>query len=165
MLPEPQKQAVYDLLNERNIPFEAIEHPPVHTMEDMEREGITGKGTVCKNLFMRNFKGNVHYLLTLPYEKPVDLKALAAQIGSTRLSFGSAERLMKYLHLTQGCVSPLGLLNDESRSVIMIFDRCLQGDPQVGVHPNDNTAFLWMPFDRLQELIQEHGNGIIFADF
>ncbi|MBE6877750.1 MAG: prolyl-tRNA synthetase associated domain-containing protein [Ruminococcaceae bacterium] len=159
------KQKIYEFLNEKGIVYEKMEHDAVYTMEEMDAAGITQKGTVCKNLFLRDVKGKVHYLVTIPEEKKVDLRDLAEQIDSTKLSFGSAERLMKYLGVTQGSVSPLGILNDESESVIMVFDRDLVGDTAVGVHPNDNTATIWLDFKDLKGIIKQHGNEIIFAKF
>lgn len=159
------KQQVCDLLTEKGILFEKMEHEAVFTMEDMDRVGITGKGTVCKNLFLRDAKGKNHYLVTVPEETRVDLKALAEQIGSTKLSFASAERLAKYLGVEQGCVSPLGILNDESRSVVVVFDEALQGNTAVGIHPNDNAASLWLAFDDLRTLVQDHGNQVVMAHF
>lgn len=134
------KQEVYKLLESNGIAFEKLGHEAVYTMEDMEKAGIVGKGTVCKNLFLRDAKGKNHYLVTVPEEKRVDMKILAGQIGSTKLSFASVERLEKYLGVEQGCVSPFGVLNDESRSVAVVFDEDLRSDKAVGIHPNDNTA-------------------------
>ena len=159
------KQKIYDFLKENNIKYDVLEHDVVCTMEEMDAAGITQKGTVCKNMFMRDYKGKNHFLLTVPEEKHVDLRALAEYIGSSKLSFGSAERLDKYLGLTQGSVSPLGLLNNEDKSVVMIFDRDLIGNKEVGVHPNDNTATIWLDFADLRKIIEEHGNEIIFAKF
>ena len=159
------KQEIYELLEGKGIAYEKLEHDAVYTMEDMDKAGITAKGTVCKNLFLRDAKGKNHYLVTVPEEKHVDLKVLAPQIGSTRFSFGSAERLMKYLGVEQGCVSPLGVFNDESRNVTVVFDEDLQGNPSVGVHPNDNTATLWLAFSDLKKLIEEHGNRVILTKF
>ena len=159
------KQKIYDFLNEKGIAYDKLEHDVVYTMEEMDAAGITQKGTVCKNMFMRDYKGKNHFLLTVPEEKHVDLRALAEYIGSSKLSFGSAERLDKYLGLTQGSVSPLGLLNNEDKSVVMIFDRDLIGNEEVGVHPNENTATIWLKFSDLQKIIEDHGNEIIFAKF
>ena len=78
----------------------------------------------------------------------------------TKLSFASAERLVKYLNVEQGCVSPFGVLNDEERNVTVVFDSVLQGENMVGVHPNDNTATIWLSFADLYHLIKEHGNEI-----
>ena len=159
------KIKVFEFLEENKISYEKLEHDAVTTMEEMDAAGITSKGTVCKNLFLRNAKGNQHYLVTAMEEKVIDLKILAQDIGSTRLSFGSAERLMKHLGLTQGSVSPLGVLNNEDADVIVVFDRDLVGNPQVGLHPNDNTATIWMDFKDLQSIIKKHGNEIIFVKF
>ena len=159
------KQKIYDFLAEKNIPYEVLEHDVVCTMEEMDAAGITQKGTVCKNMFMRDYKGKNHFLLTVPEEKHVDLRALAEYIGSSKLSFGSAERLDKYLGLTQGSVSPLGLLNNEDKSVVMIFDRDLIDNDEVGVHPNENTATIWLKFSDLRKIIEDHGNEIICAKF
>ena len=159
------KQAIYSLLREKGISFEKLEHEAVYTMEDMDKAGITAKGTVCKNLFLRDAKGKNHFLVTVPEEKRVDLKNLAEKIGSTKLSFASADRLSKYLGVEQGCVSPLGVLNDESRSVTVVFDQELQCNDAIGVHPNDNTATVWLDFKALRRVIEEHGNEIILVKF
>lgn len=159
------KQKILALLTERGIAFDMLEHPAVYTIEEMAQAGITEKGTVCKNLFLRNAKGNVHYLVTVPEERRIDLHALAGKLGSTRLSFASPERLSKYLGVAQGSVSPFGILNDASKSVILVFDKSLQGDPAVGVHPNDNTATLWLGFAALCGILAEHGNEIRHLSF
>lgn len=139
------KNEVYALLNDKGIPYEAVEHEAVFTMEEMERAGIDAHGCICKNLFLRDAKGRQHYLVTVPDERRVDLKWLSAALGSSKLSFASAERLDTYLKLPQGSVSPLGILNDESRSVIFAADAALASLPAIGVHPNDNTATVFLP--------------------
>lgn len=159
------KQKIYDFLDENNIYYEKLEHKVVFTMEDMDAEGITQKGVVCKNMFLRDYKGKNHFLVTAPEHKKVDLKKLAEEIGSSKLSFASAERMEKYIGLTAGSVSPLGLLNNEDKSVVMIFDKDLEGENQVGVHPNDNSATIWLKFSDLKNIIQTNGNEIIFAEF
>lgn len=159
------KEAVYALLGDKGIVYECMEHPPVYTMKDTEAAGITKKGAICKNLFLRDAKGTNHYLVTLPSAKRVNLKGLAEQLGSSKLSFASAERLQKYLGVAQGCVSPLGVLNDESRSVVVVFDQDLPDGGAVGVHPNDNTASIWLAFADLRKIIEQHGNPIAFAAF
>ena len=61
---ENQKQRVYDALDKLGIKYEVVEHEPVHTMEDMDRLGLPEKGTLCKNLFLRDSKGKRHFLVT-----------------------------------------------------------------------------------------------------
>ena len=159
------KEEIYHILEEKGITFEKLEHQAVYTMEDMDNAGITARGTVCKNLFLRDAKGKNHFLVTVPEEKRVDLKILAERIGSTKLSFASADRLAKYLGVEQGCVSPFGVLNDESGSVTVVFDQDLLFKGAVGVHPNDNTATVWLDFESLRRVIEEHGNKIMLVKF
>ena len=154
------KNEVYALLNDKGIPYEAVEHEAVFTMEEMERAGIDAYGCICKNLFLRDTKGRQHYLVTVPDEQRVNLKWLSAALGSSKLSFASAERLDTYLKLPQGSVSPLGILNDESNSVIFAADAALASLPAIGVHPNDNTATVWMRTDDLLRILREHGTSV-----
>ena len=111
------KNDIYDLLNAKNIQFTCTEHRPVYSMEELDALEMPADAVICKNLFLRNSNGKQHFLLTVPAATPVDLKQLAASLGSSRLSFASAERLEKYLKLQSGLVSPFGLLNDTSKAL------------------------------------------------
>ena len=134
-------------------------------MEEMERAGINAHGCICKNLFLRDAKGKQHFLVTVPDERRVDLKWLSEALGTSKLSFASAERLDKYLGVPQGSVSPFGILNDESRSVIFAADSALTSLPVIGVHPNDNTATVFLSFADLRQIIENHGNSVVLLDF
>ena len=107
------KEAVFNKLNELGISYEVDEHQAAFTIEDIDKLGIFDKGVGCKNLFLRDGSGKRHFLLVAPEHKAVDLKSVKEQIGSSRLSFGSAERLDRCLKLTQGSVSPFCVLNDK----------------------------------------------------
>ncbi len=159
------KNEIYAFLNEKGIPYEAVEHEAVFTMEEMERAGINAHGCICKNLFLRDAKGKQHFLVTVPDERRVDLKWLSSALGTSKLSFASAERLDKYLGVPQGSVSPFGILNDESRSVIFAADSALTSLPVIGVHPNDNTATVFLSFADLRQIIENHGNSVVLLDF
>lgn len=153
---------VLDLLNEQNIKYELVEHEEVHTIEDMDKLGLLDKGYVCKNLFLRNANGKMHFVLSCHHSKEVQVQEVAKKIGSTRLSFGSAERLEKYLKLENGYVSPFGVLNDESKSVIFIFDKEIQNQTKVGFHPNTNKATVYLDFKDVKRIIEDHGNDVVF---
>ena len=159
------KSEIYALLREKGVSYEAVEHEAVFTMEEMERAGIDRHGCICKNLFLRDAKGKQHYLITVPDERRVDLKWLSEALGASKLSFASAERLDKYLGVPQGSVSPFGILNDESRSVLFAADEALASLPVIGVHPNDNTATVFLSFSDLRSIIQEHGNAVSLLRF
>lgn len=145
------KNSIYALLNSKNIQFSYTEHRPVYSMEESDTLKIPADAIICKNLFLRNNNGKQHFLLTVPADTPVDLKELA----SSRLSFASAERLEKYLGLQSGLVSPFGLLNDTSKSVIFISSKNLPPSAIIGIHPNDNTATVWLTFGDLLTLLSE----------
>ena len=153
---------VLTLLDEKNIKYELVEHEEVHTIEDMKELGLLDKGYVCKNLFLRNANGKMHFVLSCHHEKEVNVQEIAKKIGSTRLSFGSEERLDKYLKLKNGYVSPFGVINDESKSVIFIFDKEIQNEQKVGFHPNTNKATIYLTFKDVKKIIEDHGNDVVF---
>ena len=109
------KETVLEKLQELNIAYKVVEHTPVYTIEEMDNLGNIFEGAkICKNLFVRDQKGKRHFLIVVHEEKRVPLAEVTEKIGSTKLSFASEERLMKYLKLTPGAVSPLAVINDES---------------------------------------------------
>ena len=155
------RRAALDRLDAMGIAYELQEHPAVYTIEEMEALGMTLDGeTVVKNLFLRDGKGRRHFLVMVRAEKTVNLKALSALLGVSQLGFASEERLLRYLGLTKGAVSPLGLLNDTGAAVVRVVDADLVGNPRLGVHPNDNTATVWMTCADIERVAGENGNEI-----
>ena len=147
------------------ISYEVINHPAVYTIEEMDNLVITAKADIlCKNLFVRDAKGKKHYLIVLCKDKRADLSNLASQIGSTKLSFASDDRLDKYLGLKKGAVSPLGIINDTNKEVEVVFDKDLIGIENLGVHPNDNTATVVLSYDDLKRIVSENGNKIMYVN-
>ena len=152
------------ILRERGISFEIVEHEAVHTIEAMEALGLQERGTVAKNLFLRDEKGRRHILVVLPGEKRAELRKIEALLGCGKLSFASPERLMRYLGVEPGAVTPLGALCDEVRGGEVVFDRALLGDGLIGVHPLTNTATVFLPCGQLIKLIEEHGNRVTYLE-
>ena len=159
-----KSSAVYERLNKLGIEYERVDHPAVYTMEEMDSLVIFSKGVVGKNLFLRDSKGKRHFLVFVFGDKHVNLAAIEGELGIRHTSFGSAERLDKYLGLTKGSVSPLGVINDVSASVEFIIDRDFKDCPCVGVHPNQNTSTVWLTFEDLVKVIKENGNKIDFIN-
>ncbi len=155
-----EREKVFARLEELGVSYEVTEHPAVFTIGEMDALGLTAKGEVCKNLFLRDAKGRRHFLVVVPGEARADLRALAAQLESSKLSFASAERLEKYLGLKQGEVTPLGVLNDADAAVEVVFDRGLERFPSLGVHPNDNTATVWLSLADILRVVEGNGNEI-----
>lgn len=150
---ENQKQRVYDALDKLGIKYEVVEHEPVHTMEDMDRLGLPEKGTLCKNLFLRDAKGKRHFLVTADEKTKIDLTSLGRALGAGKLSFASEERLEKYLGLKQGSVSPFGLMNDTDHAVEFFIDKSLSRCKSLGIHPLENTATVFLSFKDLDKFL------------
>jgi Ala-tRNA(Pro) deacylase len=149
-------------LNELGIVFERHEHPPVATVEEASRHWADIDATHCKNLFLRNQKGDRHYLFILVHSKRADLRAAAEQIGDGKLSFGSPERLMTHLGLTPGSVSPFGLVNDRAHAVRVVIDRDLQAAERLSFHPNINTATLVVSGADFARFLAACGNRVSY---
>ncbi len=153
------KTEIYQYLTENNIWYEITKHEAVYNMEELKAVELPYPEWDAKNLFVRDDKKRNYYLITVKGEKRVDLKEFRKQNGLRNLSFASEADLMEYMRLTPGAVSPLGLLNDPEHQVQFYLDAELAGN-RIGVHPNDNTATVWMETDDLIKLIQNNGNEV-----
>ena len=129
------ERKVLETLDNLGIPYVRHEHPPVATVEEAEKHWAGLKGTHCKNLFLRNYKGNRHYLVIAPVTRGIDLKRLTAELDEDRLSFASAERLKRWLGVEPGSVSPFGLVNDETHHVQVVCDYRSQVELRPGLSP------------------------------
>ena len=150
---EDVRKKVYEALDKMKIKYEVVEHEPVYTMEDMDRLGLTKKGTLCKNLFLRDAKGKRHFLVTADEKTKIDLKSLGRALGAGTLSFASEDRLEKYLGLKQGSVSPFGLMNDTDHAVEFFIDKSLSRCKSLGIHPLENTATVFLSFKDLDKFL------------
>ena len=149
----PKEERCYDLLDRLGVDYFRVDHEHADTIEACEAvEGLLGCG-ICKNLFLTNRQQTNFYLLILPGEKPFKTKLLSKQIGSARLSFASAEHMGKYLDITPGSVSVLGLMNDHERAVRLLVDRDLLKEENFGCHPCINTTSLRFSTEALFDTI------------
>jgi len=152
--------AVYAALDALGIRYERHEHPAVFNAEDASKYWDPIQGTQCKNLFLRNKKGDRHYLVVLEISKRADLKDLVKLVNDDRLSFGSPDRLMAELGLTPGSVSPFGLLNDADGSVRVLVDQDLKGAARLIFHPNINTASVVVSWQDLERFLATRTNPV-----
>lgn len=157
-----QADTVYAALDALGIAYERHEHAPVFTAEDAAIHWNSIRGTQCKNLFLRNKKGDHHYLAILEISTRADLKEIVKLVGDDRLSFGSPERLRTELGLTPGSVSPFGLLNDDDGSVAVLIDRRLTGAERLIFHPNINTASVVIAWADLEKFLEMRTNRVTF---
>ncbi len=126
------------MLEEMDIAAPTLDHEPVYTVDEAAALRPQLPGIHTKNLFLRNRKKRM-WLVTLLADRQVDLKELGARIGAGRVSFGSPQRLMQYLGLTPGAVSPLAVVNDVTDAVTLVIDAAVLAGPTVQVHPLTNA--------------------------
>jgi len=159
-----KKEKVLKKLDELNIKYEVVDHPPVYTIEEMENLNLEGKGHVVKNLFLKNSNGKKHYLVVLKGDKKADLKSIKSQIQSSALSFASEERLEKHLNLLKGAVTPLGIINDKEHCVNVVIDDDLKNQNTIGIHPNVNTSTVFISYNDMIRFINDFGNEILYVN-
>ena len=155
---------VYKVLDSLGIKYKKIEHPVVHTVEDATKLGLEIEGGINKCLFLRNKKGDKHYLVLIRGVKRLDLKKLEALLDESRLNFASPERMMKYLKIAPGSVSPFGLINDRNKVVTIIIDNELLIQDELSLHPNINTQTLVLKTDDFRKFLTWTGNRILVLD-
>ncbi len=158
------KRDIYDYLKERRIGFETTEHQAVYTMEELSDVVLPYPEADAKNLFVRDDKKRQYYLITVKGDKRVDLKAFRRQHATRPLSFASENELKDILGLVPGAVTPLGILNDAEHRVQLYLDEAFLDSPGlIGIHPNDNTATVWLKTEDLIAIIQEHGSRVVLS--
>jgi len=154
-----------DRLASLGIGYRRYDHEAVYTCEQAEQAVPDADPAVAhtKNLFLRDQKGRRHWLLVTSCAKAVDLKALAATIGSDKLGLASPERLARYLGVTPGSVTLFGLVNDLERAVALLVDREVWEAPAWRCHPLVNTATLVVPKAGIEAFLAATGHrpGII----
>lgn len=139
-----KEQRCYQLLDELNIEYWRCDHPDANadTMEDCLKIDKILDAVVCKNLFLCNRQHTQFYLLMMPGDKVFKTKELSGQLGCSRLSFAEPEYMEKYLDITPGSVSVLGLMNDTKNAVRLLVDKDVLASEFVGCHPCINTSSL-----------------------
>jgi Ala-tRNA(Pro) deacylase len=160
----PQQERVAAYLTALGIAFEPYQHPPIATAEEGALHWAGIDAVHCKNLFLRNQKGTRHYLVILAHTKRADLRAVADQIGDGKLSFASAERLMKYLGVTPGSVSPFGLIHDHDHHVRVYLDRELKLASRISFHPNINTATFVLSYADFERFLASCESLVRYVD-
>lgn len=161
----PKEERVYDLLESLDVPFERVDHDAVGTIEGCYEIEKLLDIEICKNLFLRNSKGDQYYLLMLPGGKHLVTKDLAKKIGSTRLSFGTPEKMEEYLDITPGSVSVLGLMNDHENNIQLLVDNDIKKWEYFGCHPCINTSSLKIKTaDLFSKILPAVGHEPVFVD-
>lgn len=156
------EKKLYDSLEDLGINYTRYEHPPVYTVEEASQYWQDIEGAHAKNLFLRNNKGSIHYLVVLEESKKADLKDLSGKLASGKLSFASERRLQEHLGLETGAVSPFGLINDQNRAVVVVLDKDLKRFEKVNFHPNVNTATITVSYNDFEKFLKHCGNELVY---
>jgi Ala-tRNA(Pro) deacylase len=148
----------YAFLSEHGIAYQRCDHPAVYTVAEAARRVPPLPGVKTKNLFLRDKPGRRHFLVVVPAAKPVDLALLSDQIGAGRLSFGSPDRLVKYLGVAPGAVTLLAVFNDPDHCVALYVDEDLWQAEAYQFHPLVNTSTLVMSREAVARFIELTGH-------
>lgn len=155
---------ILQALKQRQIDYQVIHHPPVYTAAEADRYVQGDDFIKAKNLFL-HAKAS-YYLVILPDDRRLDMKALRKQLGSGRLSFASDQDLFAKLKIKSGAVSPFNLLNNQDHDVVVVLDKSIadQSNRFIGCHPNDNTKTVLLRVADLLSLIKQWGNPLKIVD-
>ena len=137
-------QQVKDKLEELEIDFEVVEHPPAFTTEQADSyiEGLEGVRT--KSMFLTNKKKTQYYLLIMDDQRPLDMDDFREQVGANRIRMASAESLAEKMQLPPGTVSPFGLLNNDEKDILVYFDKDIVSEEIMTFHPNTNEKTIFI---------------------
>ena len=161
---ENRKDKVLKQLEDWNIAYRLYTHPPLPTAADAMAYWKDIEAQHCKNLFFINHKGNRHYLVVFDWKRDLPIHRIEKMLRQGKLTFASPQRMMRYLGVEPGSVSPFGLLNDTENHVVLFLDNKLKEAEEISFHPNDNryTAVISKTdFFRFLELV---GNAHVFLD-
>lgn len=154
------KNETLHYLDQHGIKYEIVEHQAVYNMAEMEKIALPHPEADAKNLFVRDDKKRNYYLLTIKGDKRVNLQQFREENGTRRLSFASPQDLKEKLGLEPGSVTPLGLLNDSEHQISFYLESYFRQQSRIAVHPNDNTATIWLKPQALIHLIKDLGNPV-----
>lgn len=144
-------------LHALGIQVRTVEHEPVFTVAEAKRVRHNLPGAHTKSLFLRDKRGAM-WLVCCPEDQVVDLPQLASKLGAKRLSFGSADRLMSYLGVIPGAVSPFAVINDPNRSVQVVIDPALLAHEPINLHPLDNARTTAISAAGLLQFLEAEGH-------
>ena len=155
------KKQIYEYIKNKQIWYEITEHKAVYSMSEISEVEIPYPESDAKNLFVRDDKKENYYLITVRGNKRVNLKEFRKENNTRLLSLASEKELKDMIQILPGSVSPLGILNDKENKVKVFLDKeFIEKTDIIGIHPNDNTATIWLKTKDLINIIKEQGNKV-----
>jgi len=163
-----REQIVLEYLDANGIHYEVYHHPEGKTIEEAKQWWREDGSVHCKNIFLRNHKGDQHYLVCFDCDHDLDIHDLEQRLKAElmvqgfnspgKLSFASPERMLRYLGLEPGSVSPFGLINDSEQHVILFLDENLQKANSLSFHPNDCRGTVVISTADFEQYLSVKGN-------
>lgn len=150
------RDEILQLLKEGGVAFEVYDHEPISSVEEAKELGLPHKEAGTKNFFLRDKKKRNYFIIVTKEDKSIDLKQVREILGTSALSFASAEDLDRMLGVVAGAVGPFGALNDEEHKVKVYIDSEFQ-EGLMDAHPNDNSATMFLKADDVMEIIRQKG--------
>ena len=155
---------LYALFDDLGITYDYHEHPEAPTVEIAAQYWKDLEATHCKNLFFRNHKGNRHYLVIMEHTRELNIRDLEQRLKQGKLTFASPERLFRFLGVTPGSVTPLGLIHDSTSHVYLFLDKNLEASEKISFHPCINTASLVISYADFIRFLKHCGNAYEYVN-
>ena len=158
------KKEIYELLDERGIEYIAVEHEAVYNIEEADALELPHREAATKNLFIKDDKKRNYYVVVIPSEDRLDLRALREKIQSRPLKFANESELLDILGLIPGQVTPFGALNDKEHKAKIIISSYFRNG-LMDAHPNDNTATIILKTEDVRAVLESFGASVEYLDF
>ena len=153
-----REQNVYNILEKLGIEYKLYRHEPIYTIAAAEELDKKLEFPIAKNLFLSTKHGTEFYMLTMAGDKKFNTGKISKQIGVPGMTFAGEEKMLEFLNLYPGSVTPLGLLNDKENNVNFLIDSDLLNNEKISVHPCINTATVVIKTKDLLEKILPYCN-------
>lgn len=158
-------EEVLDVFKSLDIEYKLVRHVAIFNRNDEELvKEIDFGGVCCKNLFLKDKKNNVFYLVSMPVDKRADLKKISEELKSDRLSFGNEQELWENLHIKPGSVSILNVIGAPETKVTFVIDKNLENIERVSFHPNDNTASISFESKNITKILDKYNKKYVFLE-
>lgn len=154
----------YDFLDRLCVSYKRIDHESLMTMDACEGIDELFHARICKNLFLCNSQKTQFYLLLMPGDKKFKTKEISGQLGVARLSFSDETFMEKFLDLTPGSVTIMGLMHDKDKRVRLLIDEDVIKQDFFACHPCINTSSIcFSTRDLLEKIIPALGHEVTYV--
>lgn len=159
------EQQVYNLFEKLNIDYDVINHPALFKASDRDNIVIDFKDSVCcKNLLLKDEKTKELFLVSLQIDKRADLKRIAKELNTNRLTFAKEKELIENLGIKSGSASILNIILKPDTKVKFVVDKNILDLNKVSFHPNVNTSSVSFNPTKIEEVLKYYNADYIFLN-